>query len=204
LCKHATNDEYQSNPTRPGRLHGIARAGELKQPTVMLIRSANADDTDAIGQVHIASWRHAYRAILPAEFLAGLSVVQRRAMWAEAVAKDLPHLLVAEVQGQVVGFSAIGPCRDEGSARADFELWAIYALPSQWSTGIGRELWHASCKVLRSRGSRHVSLWVIANNERAIKFYTAAGFMPEAHTRRSFELGGAHIEEVRYVQSLQD
>jgi len=180
--------------------------GLLKQDHVstvpMSIRPAIASDAETISQVHVASWRRAYREILPAGFLAGLSVLDRQAMWADSIDRDLPHVLVAEVGGRVVGFSAIGPCRDDCSLPDAFEIWAIYLSPTHWSRGLGRQLWLASRNALLARGARTVSLWVISSNERAIKFYRMAGFKAEASSNKTIELGGVQIEEVRYTQTL--
>ena len=168
----------------------------------MPIRPATVDDAESIARVHVASWRQAYRHILPAEFLARLSVERRQATWAESISKDLPHVLVAEDDGKLVGFSAVGPCRDDSASSTDFEVWAIYLSPSHWSKGFGRELWQASRDASVRRGARRVSLWVFASNERAIKFYKTAGFKPEAKSLKRFELGGVQVDEVRYVQQL--
>ena len=168
----------------------------------MPIRTAIAVDAEQIARVHVASWQQAYQAVLPAEFLDRLSVPKRQAKWADSIAKGLPHILVVEINGQVVGFSAIGPCRDDGALSTTFEIWAIYLSPSHWSNGHGRELWLASREVLVNRGAHSVSLWVIASNERAIKFYRSAGFVPEASSLKRFELGGVQVEEIRYVQQL--
>ena len=46
---------------------------------------------------------------------------------------------------------------------------------------------------------KSVSMWVIAGNERAIRFYERAGFVVEPESRKFFELGGATLEELRYV-----
>jgi ribosomal protein S18 acetylase RimI-like enzyme len=168
----------------------------------MPVRPATGDDAEAIAQVHVASWRSAYRRILAPEFLAGLSVEQRQARWSDAIANDLPHVLVADADGQVVGFSAFGPCRDADAGALAFEIWALYLAPSHWDRGLGRELWLASREALLQRGAQRVSLWVIANNARATRFYTLAGFAPQPESLKAFELGGMQLEEVRFWQSL--
>ena len=168
----------------------------------MSIRAATLADADAIAQVHVASRRHAYQGILPAEFLSRLSVEKRQATWSDSIAKGTPHILVAEVAGQVIGFSAVGVCRDKDSLPASFEVWAIYLSPAHWSLGHGRALWLASREASIARGARRISLWVIANNERAIRFYRAAGFVPEFNSLKAFELGGMQVNEVRYVHHL--
>lgn len=166
------------------------------------VRSATAGDAEAIATVQVESWQHAYRHILAAEFLANLSTEERRAMWAEAIARDSPHVLVAEANNRIAGFAAIGPSRDDGASSMDFEIWSIYVSPACWSQGLGRELWHAARKASAERGARRIPLWVFANNPRAIKFYRQAGFEPEADSLRRFDLGGVQVEEIRYVRSL--
>jgi GNAT superfamily N-acetyltransferase len=168
----------------------------------MPIRVATANDAQAIAEIHVQAWQHAYSEILPAGFLADLSVSKRKATWAESIEKSLPHVLVAEVGGQVIGFSAVGPCRDVGTSTRAYELWAIYLFPSYWSKGIGRELWLASRQHAVERGANSLNLWVIASNKRAITFYKSAGFEVVANSLNFSEIGGAQIETVRYAQRL--
>ncbi|MDR6857808.1 GNAT family N-acetyltransferase [Variovorax guangxiensis] len=167
-----------------------------------MIRPALPADARAIAEVHVQSWQCAYRDLLPHAFLDALSVEKRQAMWAESLAKGAPSLLVAEVDDRIVGFSAFGICRDSGAASCNHELWAIYLAPSHWSTGAGRQLWLTSRAAMAARGAARISLWVLAGNERAIRFYSAAGFQPETASTRTFAMGGAQVQEIRYV--LQD
>lgn len=168
----------------------------------MLIRPAIAADAPAIAQVHVASWQSAYRDQLPAQYLAELSVDARCKMWQSTIAKGAPKVLVAEVEDKVVGFAAIGPSRDEGAGLDDFEIWAIYLLPAYWGQGIGGQLWQAVRAFSEQCGAGSVSLWVIANNERARHFYEAHGFVLLKDSATNFELGGVILQEVRYVQDL--
>jgi RimJ/RimL family protein N-acetyltransferase len=55
---------------------------------------------------------------------------------------------------------------------------------------------------LREQGCTTCSLWVFARNERALRFYRAAGFAQESPVAKTFELSGATIEEVRFVARL--
>lgn len=169
----------------------------------MRIESASAEDAPAIAETHVLAWQHAYQDILPAEFLAQLSVQQREAMWADSIAKGVPELLVARSKGQVTGFIAFGPCRDEGALPGAAEVWAIYLRPTAWSKGIGRALWLAAREQLANQGYRSVSLWVIINNQRAINFYVAAGFHAEPKTQKESIFGGVQKQKIRYIQSIQ-
>jgi ribosomal protein S18 acetylase RimI-like enzyme len=165
----------------------------------MKIRRAEIADAREIAEVHVRSWQHAYRGLLPQSFLDGLSVEQREAVWSSSLAQGEASVLVAEVNDRVVGFSAFGPCREEGAHSSDYEVLAIYVDPSQWSTGVGRELWLRSREAMIAQGADRVSLWVLVGNERAIRFYTAAGFQLEPGSVKAIEIGGVQAHEARYV-----
>jgi GNAT superfamily N-acetyltransferase len=169
----------------------------------LLIRPAVPDDAKAIARVHVASWQEAYRSILPTDFLANLSVEKRQAMWTESIRIGLPHVLTAEIAGELVGFSAIGASRDDADVATAYEVWAIYVAPTQWGTGIGRALWLASRQFAVAHGARTISVWVIATNERAIRFYLAAGFRPAPDSCKPETLAGVEIEEIQFVHSVE-
>jgi GNAT superfamily N-acetyltransferase len=166
------------------------------------VRVARSDDAAGIARVHVATWRHAYRDVLPAAYLANLSVDERSATWAAAIARDRPTVLVSEARDGIVGFSAVGPCRDTGSTAADHEIWAIYVAPEYWAAGVGRALWQASRALAVERGATRLSLWVFANNPRARRFYESVGMEREPASLQTFELGGIVLEELRYVVQL--
>ena len=48
---------------------------------VSLVRSAELDDATAIARVHVATWRSAYRGLLPDEFLASLGLSHYEERW---------------------------------------------------------------------------------------------------------------------------
>ena len=100
-----------------------------------------AEDARAIAQIHVDAWRAAYASIVPAEYLASLSVARREVMWSECIATGAPELLVAKDADGVQGWISFGQCRDEGSSESDAEVWAIYVDPWAWSTGTGRMRW---------------------------------------------------------------
>ena len=109
-----------------------------------------------------------------------------------------PELWVAKTEGRVIGWVASGPCRDKGTPPQVGEVWAIYVTPSHWSSGVGRALWLTARERLQQHGYKSVSLWVLAENSRAIKFYLAAGFAPDLSSTKELTLGGKPLTEVRY------
>ena len=51
----------------------------------MEVLAATSEDCRAVAEVHVESWQHAYRGILPEQYLASLSVAEREAMWRRMV-----------------------------------------------------------------------------------------------------------------------
>ena len=165
----------------------------------LAIAPASGEDLWGVAEVHVASWQGAYASILSPEYLANLSVEGRRAVWREVLAEGRSELLVAKDGASVIGFASFGPSRDADAMSDRGEVWAIYVHPRAWSAGVGRALWLAARERLAAMGFSSVSLWVIAGNERATRFYCAAGLHVEAGSAKEFELGGRKLREVRMV-----
>ncbi len=169
----------------------------------MHITSATLEDARQVAEIHVTTWQAAYQGILPADYLASLSVDQREAMWRESIVKGVPQLFVAKVEGDMVGWVAFGRCRDEGSTPDSAEVWAIYVAPPSWSSGVGRMLWHRSQARMLEQGFKTVRAWVFTQNARAIRFYRAAGFVPDLWSVKEFELGGKQVQEMCYARALE-
>lgn len=74
-----------------------------------VVREARSDDAAAIARVHVDTWRTTYRAIMPAEFLAGLSYENRERQWTRALGDpEANFIFVAEdSSGAVVGLPVL-------------------------------------------------------------------------------------------------
>ena len=144
----------------------------------MRIRDATIADARAIVEVYIRSWQAAYRGLMPDDFLDSLSVEDREQEWRSWLASQPTRqwCLVAEDDGKVLGFVRFGPSRDEEAPEDAGEVYAIYVLPEAFGTGTGRELFAHANRILRERGFAAATLWVLEANERARRFYEAAGW----------------------------
>jgi ribosomal protein S18 acetylase RimI-like enzyme len=115
---------------------------------------------------------------------------------------------VAEVAGDVAGFASVGRYRpdDGGDAEPDVgEVYAIYAEPNLWSTGIGRSLMDTAVAHLASAGFTEIRLWVFEDNPRARRFYERAGFHPDGETTTDVIGTGEYATEateVRYAHVM--
>jgi len=163
---------------------------------------ASLSDCGAVAQIHVDAWRAAYAGILPADFLDSLSVKKREALWRTVTQRGTPQLLVAKAAGQLIGWIAFGGSRDEGAAADCGEIWAINVAPSAWSKGAGRTLLQAAREKLAQAGYRLVTLWVIYNNVRAIRFYRCAGFVLDGSSNKNSEIGGGGVTEIKFTARL--
>jgi GNAT superfamily N-acetyltransferase len=142
------------------------------------VRPATREDAREIAEVHVASWRHAYRGLLPDDYLEKLSVDEREAQRLAWFADPSPAtgVLVAEDAGRVVGFATFGPSRDDDALEGTGEVPAIYVDPQVLGTGVGRDLFEAVTVALRSAGFARATLWVLEANGLARRFYEKAGW----------------------------
>ena len=158
------------------------------------IRSATGGDACAIARVHVESWRTTYTGIVPDAYLAGLDEMLRAKLWHEWLTGNA-LVLVAESDGQVVGF-AHGGANREALEECDAELYSIYLVREAQRHGAGKALLAAIASVLAERGFRSMAVWVLERNP-ARGFYERMG----AHLAASkvIEIGGAKLMEVAYV-----
>ncbi len=165
------------------------------------IRPAKTSDAQAIAQVDVTSWRSAYSSILPEAFLEGLDPAVRAQRWQTAIAESDgsrpggSRVLVAESGNRTVGFASFGPSLDEDAEAGTQELYAMYLEPGAWGRGVARELMRTVLADLPP--GTPMTLWVLADNERAQHFYRRHGFQADG-VERIDELGGTPVTEVRY------
>jgi ribosomal protein S18 acetylase RimI-like enzyme len=171
----------------------------------MLIRRAAPSDARALATLNVRAWQWAYRGLLPDAFLDGLSMEieqriegTRRRIEAESGEQRIWVVQQAEV---VVGFAITGASRDPGSAPTTAEVQLLYLDPDVVGTGIGRALFAHAVADLAERGYTEATLWVLEGNQRARRFYEAAGWVPDGEAKTE-ERPFAVFHEVRYRATL--
>ncbi len=172
---------------------------------MMIVRRARLPDAPAIAAVHVDSWRAAYLGLVPATVLNQLSVRARAASWTRILADGEARgsrCWVAVLDGRIVGFLSAGPTRDADDHRGQVgEIYAIYLAPTAWGRGVGGELLRVAEDDLSERGYRVATIWVLAGNARARRFYQQCGYESDGGIQNE-EIGPVVLPSVRYRRSL--
>jgi GNAT superfamily N-acetyltransferase len=148
------------------------------------IREAEPKDARDIAEIHVQSWRAAYRGQLTDDFLDGLNVEDRLEMHRLAL-EDPPaeyRMWLAEEDGRAIGFAVTGRSEDADADERTAEVFAIYLDPDHVGTGLGRSLFSHAVDDLRGRGFRSATLWVLETNAAARRFYEVAGWTLDGAT----------------------
>ncbi|NLE22727.1 MAG: GNAT family N-acetyltransferase [Actinobacteria bacterium] len=170
------------------------------------VRTASRRDARAIAHVRVETWRAAYRGLIAGAVLEALDAEKegrRRAeRWSEFTADPRSRQLVAlDGAGAIVGWAALGRSRD-ADRRESGELYALYALPTHWSTGIGHALMVAAEDTMRAAGFDEAHLWVLRGNDRAASFYEQHGWREDGSDKVDDALVGQPLHERRRVKVL--
>jgi ribosomal protein S18 acetylase RimI-like enzyme len=171
----------------------------------LAVRVATAGDAGAIAQVHVRSWQAAYRGQLPDHVLDTLSVEQRQSMWRSllvASSTGEQHIVVATVDEAVVGFVHGGRSRDADAGPHTAEVSSIYLAAEAWGLGAGRQLMASIVMWMAGAGYAEATLWVLASNERARRFYEAAAWWVDG-TEKTETVAGVDVTELRYRRDLR-
>lgn len=157
---------------------------------MITVRPAVPDDAERIVDIRLAGWRAAFAHLLSPQFLADLpSDVED---WRDGIARAVrSRTVVAEVDGEVVGFAHSGPSRDEDSVR-DWQLFLLYQYPRMHGSGTGQALLDAAID------DRPTVLWTAEDNPRALAFYRRNGLVPDG--TRKIEPAWEGLAEIRLVR----
>ena len=161
------------------------------------IRPASIHDARAVTEVHVESYKSAYRGIFPEAHLNGVSVEQREPIWRDLLAANEPSAITmvgCDAAGRVVGFASGGEERT-GQLGCDGELYAIYLLQEAQRKGLGALLVRQFAQELVTRGFGSMAVWVLALNPASI-FYERLG--GKVIGEQQIERGGQTFIEVAY------
>ncbi len=138
-------------------------------PPGVVIRGATGDDLHAVLEVGHRTWPATYIPIAGKDYVAmGLAK-----WWTEGAtipAIRAGRVLVAEIDGEVVGMAGVGPL--DGT----LALWKLYVVPEAQSRGVGGALMRAVIERALDDDYDEVQVSHLAGNVGAAAFYKKFGF----------------------------
>lgn len=163
----------------------------------MIIRQAKLDDVYGITTAHVRSWQHAYKGIVPQDYLDNMNIDERIEKWrSKWKIKTKMQRLVVDLDSKIAGFSAYGPPMDDGyNPKVTGEIYAIYMHPDYIGHGYGRTLITQTLEELRSQNYKDCIVWTLKDNQHAIEFYQRAGFKLNENKHKTFEVSGIELDE---------
>lgn len=151
---------------------------------MITVRAALPDDADAIADAHVTAWRVGYRGVFPDEYLDSDEFESDRRDWWEQRLIDGPpdndnvlnELVVAELDGRVVGFGHVGDeLVDDGPRSGRGEVYGFYLHPDAWGSGAATEMMR-TCEAALAGHFDTAVLWTLFATPRSRRFYEKAGW----------------------------
>jgi ribosomal protein S18 acetylase RimI-like enzyme len=140
---------------------------------VISIRNARPADAEAIAEVHDAAWRDAYRGVIPGRELERM-IARRGPRWWQAAISRGSRLVVLDFGGRIAGYASYGRNRVPAMPYSG-EIFELYLSPEFQGLGMGRRLFDAARRDLNEHGYVSTLVWALADNDRALDFYTRLG-----------------------------
>jgi ribosomal protein S18 acetylase RimI-like enzyme len=143
----------------------------------VILNEPSFEDAADLGRVHQQCWVETYKGLVPPEFWEHSTEARRIGMWERMLRRSEPQrrLVVAEVDGNIVGFALAGATLSRehpGAPPAEaLEVRMLYLKRSHHGSGIGQ---HLLDSVLFA--GEAAQLWVAEGNPRAQAFYRRNGF----------------------------
>lgn len=158
------------------------------------VRRGRLQDASDIAAVHDASWREAYRGLIPGRELERMVARRGPDWWAKALRRDV-RLLALDFDESVAGYVSYGRNR-WASLPYEGEIFELYLAPEFTGIGFGRRLFEAARRELTAEGLRGTVVWALAQNERAVAFYGHMGGRVVGSAQERF--AGQALERVAF------
>jgi diamine N-acetyltransferase len=143
----------------------------------MNIRKAEMRDVEALARLAVKTYAAAFGASMSA---GDLDAHLRKHLSVESIGRMVVDdvVLVAEIDGRMVGYVQVGKARFEQDARlyGEYELRRLYVDGEMQNKGIGAGLMGAAIDTAERAGARRIFLDVWERNAGARRFYERFGF----------------------------
>jgi L-amino acid N-acyltransferase YncA len=156
----------------------------------LTIRPATPDDAEGVARVLNGVIAEGGYTI----FDRPLSIDQERAFLSTLDHRDVVH--VAIIEGDTVGVQSVGLFSTLSTSLSHVATMGTWIAPAHRGHGIGRDLAARSIAFAVEQGYTKVLIYVLADNERALRFYRSLGFSAIGTARKHVRLGDTFKDEV--------
>lgn len=160
------------------------------------IRLVTEDDAQDVAHVKIESWRKGYAHIVSPVHLANLNVATETEKFRTRIQQG-DHLMVAEVNGQVVAYSLWMPYPFNEDWPHKNMLASLYVLPEFEGRGIATSLVRENARHALTQNYQGMMIGVFTDNHRAKSLYIHLG--AEFCSSGTFEIGGIPYPDEIYA-----
>jgi GNAT superfamily N-acetyltransferase len=161
-----------------------------------IIIPAGPGDAAGLAKVHVDAWRETYPGLLPAPYLARMSVGAHATRWRRQLVRARKGEVVLVAEGPD-GLTAY--CAGAATGAVEAEIFTLYLLKSVQGSGLGRRLFATAARVLEAEGALALTVWVLNGNAPARGFYAHLGGTPVAE--RPVSGWGGGLMETAYSWS---
>ncbi|NNN20485.1 MAG: GNAT family N-acetyltransferase [Acidimicrobiales bacterium] len=162
-----------------------------------MIDRAEIDDIYDIAKIHVHSFTMGYDDLVDHKLIHYYNFENRVHLWRKLISESSPPKTLSIkllADQKIAGITHYGPDRVTGNETC--EITGFYLHPSFWGMGGGTLLLQGTLEIAKMASYKKVGLWVLSENERAIKFYTKNGFSPDG-SKRIENIANVEIEEIR-------
>jgi hypothetical protein len=164
------------------------------------IRLCGPDDVVPLADAHVRSWQRHYAGILPEPWLRDLRPSLWLGSWSALTTDGRHESYLASVDGRPVGFTTVGPAKEETGPAGSGEIFTFYTDLDATTPVLPYRLMRAALSALRRRGLDPVRLWVLEDNLRARRYFSACGFVADGGERRT-RIAETDLGVLRYVHT---
>jgi GNAT superfamily N-acetyltransferase len=188
------------------------------------VRVAEPGDSDEVARIQLATWRVAYRRLIPRTVLDRLDAEWLTQRWQDAITSppspDHRVLVAVEqaerptasepAQAYRVGFAASGPADDAALAPDEnhnalsdgvVAVTELLVEPRWGRRGHGSRLLAASVDHWRAAGYHTAVAWAFRDDAATVKFLTSAGWAPDG-AARALDVDDLLVPQVRLRTTL--
>ncbi|MFC4159300.1 GNAT family N-acetyltransferase [Chitinimonas lacunae] len=157
------------------------------------IRPMTPADIGTVAQLHLDTWRHAYRDVYP---LDAMTLAEFAGRWQRAFASP-SHKFCCLHDDLIVGLLSVHLNADAA------EILTLYVSPKAQGMGCGTALLNHGLRLASQSGYGTAALWVLADNRPAIDFYRRRGWQEDGRVA-TVERYGCARQQIGMARTLSN